>query len=72
MTLKLTRPRLSADLRSLCGRVANERCKAATWAEARRLREFAQQRMNDGENVVQVTNWLAQELTAAVAAQREG
>jgi len=72
MTLRLTRPRLSPDLRSLCGRVANERAKAATWAEARRLREFAVQRLVEGENVVQVTNWRAQELTAAVAAQREG
>lgn len=72
MALKLTRPRLSADLRTLCGRVANERAKAATWADARRLREFASQRLAEGENVVQVTSWLEQELTAAEPAQREG
>jgi hypothetical protein len=72
MTLKLKQPQLTPDLRSLCGRVANERGKVAIWAEGRRLRDFARQRMAEGENVVQITRWLAAELEAAQAAQRNG
>jgi hypothetical protein len=72
MTLKLKAPQLTPDLRSLCGRLANERCKAAVWAEARRLRQFAQQRMSEGASSVEVTGWLARQLTEAQAAQRSG
>jgi len=72
MTLKLRTPPLSADLKALCGRVANERGKVAIWAEGRRLRDFARQRMAEGASSVEVTAWLAQQLTEAQQAQRKG
>ena len=72
MTLKLARPRLSADLRSLCGRVANERMKASLWAEAARLRQFARQHMADGYNEIEITAWLASQIAEAQLSQRKG
>jgi len=40
------------------------------WSEGKRLRQFCQQRIAEGENVIQVSRWLAQELEAAQLAQR--
>lgn len=71
-TLKLKHPQLSPDLRSLCNRLASERAKASIWTEGRRLRQFARQRLAEGASCVEVTNWLAQQLTDAQAAQRAG
>ena len=71
-TLKIKEPRLTPTLRSLCGRLANERCKAAVWAESARLRQFARARLAEGESEVQVVAWLASQLSLAQAGQRDG
>lgn len=70
--LKLKTPTLTPDLKALCNRLASERGKPWVWSEGKRLRQFAQQRMSEGASSVEVTGWLAQQLTEAQAAQRSG
>ena len=68
-TMKLKQPRLSVYLRALCGKAAHERSKATVWAEGKRLRRFAQQRLAEGASEVEVVGWLASEIAAAQLAQ---
>lgn len=70
-TMKLKQPRLSVYLRALCGKAAHERSKASVWAESRRLRQFAQQRLAEGASEVEVVGWLASEIAAAQQAQAD-
>jgi hypothetical protein len=56
-------PVLSAELRSLCGRLAVERTRRSTWATATDLRRQVLERLQRGESA----DALAAELTTAIA-----
>lgn len=65
-----TATKLPPDLRTLAGRLANERIRPLAWREARTIRQDVLQRLQSGEDAAALADELRRAIDAAVAGQR--
>ena len=65
-----THARLPADLRSLCGRLATERTRAAGWTLAAEIRKSTLARLQAGESAVDLAAALERDILEALRLQR--
>jgi len=70
MTVATATKTLPPDLRTLAGRLANERIRPLTWREARTIRQDMLRRLQAGEDAGKLADELRQAIDAAVAGQR--
>jgi len=63
--------KLAPDLRFLCNKIANERCRPAQWKTAAELRKDTERVLASGRTVADAQTWLESLLAAALAAQHK-
>jgi len=63
--------KLAPDLRFLCNKIANERCRPALWKTAAELRKDTERVLASGRTVADAQTWLESLLAAALAAQHK-
>ena len=61
--------KLTADLRFLCNKIANERTRPALWKTAAELRKDTERVLASGQTVADAQTWLEGLLADALAAQ---
>ena len=64
-------PRLDAEIKNLCGRVALERTRPLQWQTAQQLRKDAQGRLAAGTARADLVAWLQTQHDEAVRGQRK-